>query len=205
MKKLLMSMGFLALLTTACNSEKKGNANDSPKVASSNAQVDTAAMNKAWAAYMTPGEVHEMLAKADGKWDAEITFYMGSDTSVNKATCETEMILGGRYQKSEYEGNVDGMPFEGINTLAYDNSRKVYISTWIDNMGTGLMYLEGTFDDKTMTMNLKGKATDVTTGKDIMMRETVKIIDEKTQQMDMYDTKEGATEVKTMSILLKKR
>ena len=200
-----MFVGFLALLTTACNSEKKGNANDSPKVASSNTPVDTAAMNKAWAAYMTPGEVHKMLAKADGKWDAEITFYMGSDTSVNKATCETEMILGGRYQKSEYEGNVDGMPFEGINTLAYDNSRKVYISTWIDNMGTGLMYLEGTFDDKTMTMNLKGKAADVTTGKDIMMRETVKIIDEKTQQMDMYDTKEGATEVKTMSILLKKR
>lgn len=205
MKKLLMSLCILALLATACNSEKKGTSSDSPKVDVTNTPVDTAAMNKAWAAYMTPGEVHKMLAKADGKWDAEITFYMGGDTSVNKAVCETEMILGGRYQKSEYEGNVDGMPFEGVNTLAYDNSRKVYISTWIDNMGTGLMYLEGTFDDKTMTMNLKGKATDVTTGKDIMMRETVKIIDDKTQQMEMFDTKEGEKEVKTMSILLKKR
>jgi hypothetical protein len=205
MKKLIMSLSCLAFLLSACNSEKKDVTTDSPKVSSSSVPVDTAAMNKAWASYMAPGDAHKMLAKADGKWDAEITFYMGADTSVNKAVCETEMILGGRYQKSEYEGNVDGMPFEGINTLAFDNSRKVYISTWIDNMGTGLMYLEGTFDDKTMTMNLKGKATDVTTGKDIMMRETVKIIDEKTQQMDMYDTKDGQPEVKTMSILLKKR
>lgn len=200
-----MSLSCFALLVSACNSEKKDSTSDSAKVETSNKPVDTAAMNKAWAAYMTPGKVHKMLAKADGKWDAAITFYMGGDSSINKAVCETKMILGGRYQKSEYEGNVDGMPFEGVNTLAYDNSRKTYISTWIDNMGTGLMYLEGTFDDKTMTMNLKGKATDVTTGKAIIMRETVKIIDEKTQQMEMYDTKEGEKEVKTMSILLKKR
>lgn len=204
MKKLILSLSCLALLAIACNSEKKVSTTDSPKVETSK-NVDTAAMNKAWAAYMTPSEPHKMLAKADGKWDATITFYMGADSSVNKAVCQTEMILGGRYQQSEYEGNVDGMEFKGMNTLAFDNSRKVYISTWIDNMGTGLMYLEGTFDDKTMTMNLKGKATDVTTGKDIMMREAVKIIDDKTQYMEMFDTKEGEPEVKTMSIMLKKR
>ncbi|TKC12849.1 DUF1579 domain-containing protein [Pedobacter polaris] len=205
MKKLMMSLCCLALLAAACNSEKKDASSDTSKVNVAEKPIDTAAMNKAWAAYMTPGDVHKMLAKADGKWDAEITFYMGGDTSVNKAVCETEMILGGRYQQSSYKGDVDGMPFEGMNTLAYDNSRKVYISTWIDNMGTGLMYLEGAFDDKTMTMNLKGKATDVVTGKDIMMRETLKIIDDKTQHMEMFDTKEGGKEVKTMSIVLKKR
>lgn len=205
MKKLILSLSCLALLVSACNSEKKeANATDSPKVEVSK-NVDTAAMNKAWAAYMTPGEAHKMLAKADGKWDAEITFYMGAESSVNKAICETEMILGDRYQQSEYEGDVDGMPFKGINTMAYDNSRKVYISTWIDNMGTGLMYLEGTFDDKTMTLNSKGKATDVATGKEIMIRETMKIIDDKTQYMEMFDTKDGEPEVKTMSIMLKKR
>lgn len=204
MKKLILSLSCLALLAIACNSEKKVSTTDSPKVETSK-NVDTAAMNKAWAAYMTPSEPHKMLAKADGKWDATITFYMGADSSVNKAVCETEMILGGRYQQSEYEGNVDGMEFKGMNTLAFDNSRKVYISTWIDNMGTGLMYLEGTFDDKTRSMSLKGKATDVTTGKDIKMREAVKIIDDKTQYMEMFDTKDGEKEVKTMSIMLRKR
>lgn len=26
---------------------------------------------KAWQAYMTPGEVHQMIAKSDGNWKAE--------------------------------------------------------------------------------------------------------------------------------------
>jgi hypothetical protein len=95
------------------------------------------------------------------------------------------------------------MPFEGISTLAYDNARKIYLSTWIDNMGTGIMQLEGTFDEAAKTMNFKGKATDVSTGKDITVREVFKLVDDNTQTMEMYETKDGK-EMKTMSILLKR-
>ncbi len=123
---------------------------------------------------------------------------------MNKAVCESKMILGGRYQQSTYIGNIDGMPFEGVNTLAYDNARKIYISTWVDNMGTGIMYMEGTYDAVTTTMNFKGKATDVVSGKDIEVREIFKIVDDKTHSMEMFETKDGK-EMKTMSILLKKR
>jgi hypothetical protein len=35
------------------------------------------------------------------------------------------------------------MPFEGISTLGYDNAKKTFFSTWIDNMGTGMMVMEG--------------------------------------------------------------
>ncbi len=210
MKKLkLVVMGALALLV-ACNSEKKDSSNDTGKVDSPTVvmdvkNIDTAAMNKAWADYMTPGEVHKMLAGASGKWDAEISFYYNPDSpSVNKTICETKMILGGRYQQSTYTGSIDGMPFEGVNTLAYDNARKIYISTWIDNMGTGIMYMEGRFDDATKTMNMKGKATDVASGKDIAVREVFNIVDDKTQTMEMFETKDGK-EMKTMSILLKKK
>ncbi|MBB2146391.1 DUF1579 domain-containing protein [Pedobacter sp. LMG 31464] len=206
MKKLMMSLCCLALLATACNSEKKDATSDGAKVdTTTTSQVDTAAMNKAWAAYMTPGDTHKMMAAADGKWNAEITMYYSSDQppSVNKAVCENKMILGGRYQQSTYKGSFEGMPFEGINTLAYDNSKKIYVSTWVDNMGTGVMYLEGTFDVATKTMNMKGKATDVVSGKDITIRETMKFIDDNTQQMEMFDTKDGK-EVKTMSISLKR-
>ncbi|RZL37004.1 MAG: DUF1579 domain-containing protein [Pedobacter sp.] len=210
MKKLpLVFLSALALLV-ACNSEKKEATNDTNKVDTFMADtgvknVDTAAMNKAWADYMTPGDVHKMLANDNGKWDAEISFYYNPDSpSVNKAVCENKMILGGRYQQSTYSGSVDGMAFEGIGTLAYDNARKIYQSTWIDNMGTGIMQMEGTFDESTKTLNLKGKATDVTSGKDISVHEVFKIVDDKTQQMEMFETKNGK-ETKTMSILLKKR
>lgn len=31
-----------------------------------------------------------------------------------------------------------------MSLLAYDNARKLFISTWIENVGTGMMVLEGT-------------------------------------------------------------
>ena len=207
MKRINLVFGAILLFAVACNTEKKSTKADSTTAASDTASklVDTAAMNKAWLAYMTPSESHQMLAKADGKWDAEISFYYNPDSpSVNKAVCESKMILGGRYQQSSYTGDIDGMPFEGMNTLAYDNARKIFISTWVDNMGTGIMYMEGTYDAATTTMNFKGKATDVASGKDIAVREVFKIVDDKMHTMEMFETKEGK-EMKTMSILLKKK
>ena len=70
-------------------------------------------------------------------------------------------------------------------------------------MGTGIMYMEGTYDAATSTMNLKGKATDVVSGKDIAVREVFKIVDDKTHSMEMFEARDGK-EMKTMSILLKK-
>ena len=208
MKRINVVLSVVLLFAVACNSEKKNEGADSSTVAASDntsKSVDTAVMNKAWANYMTPGEVHKMLAKADGKWDAEISFYYSPDSpSVNKAVCKNEMIFDGRYQQSTYEGTVDGMPFEGVGTLAYDNAKKIYISTWIDNMGTGIMYMEGNYDAAAKTMYMKGKATDVISGKDIAVREVFKMIDDNTQTMEMFETKDGK-EMKTMSILLKKR
>lgn len=208
MRKLSIALSVVLLLASACNNEKKDASTNSSTVAktdSAGGPIDTAAMNKAWAAYMAPGSVHQMLAKSDGKWNAEISFYQSPDQPpvVNTAVCENKMILGGRYQQSIYKGVIDNMPFEGQGTLAFDNSKKIYISTWIDNMGTGIMYLEGTFDEATKTLNMKGRATDAVTGKDIRVREAMKIIDDNTQQMEMFDTKEGK-ETKTMSILLKR-
>ncbi len=208
MKRINLTLGVVLLFAVACNSEKKSTGADSNVAETSDTTskvVDTAAMNKAWADYMTPGESHQMLAKANGKWDAEISFYYNPDSpSVNKTVCESKMILGGRYQQSTYAGNIDGMPFEGISTLAFDNARKIYISTWVDNMGTGIMYMEGTYDAATTTMNFTGKATDVVSGKDIAVREIFKIVDNNTQTMEMFETKDGK-EMKTMSILLKRK
>jgi hypothetical protein len=207
MKSINLIFSAALLLVLACNSENKDKVADSTTVATTMSDttskpLDTAAMNKAWADYMAPGEVHRMLAKFDGKWDAEISFYYNPDSpSVNKTICENKMILGGRYQQSTYKGTIDGMPFEGISTLAYDNARKIYLSTWIDNMGTGIMQLTGIYDDASKTLNLKGSATDVGTGKDIAVREVFKMVDDGRQTMEMYETKDGK-EMKTMSILL---
>lgn len=214
MKNLITAAVLILLLATACNSEKKGSTTDTSAADTSivtsdttTKPVDSAAMMKAWEAYMKPGNEHQMLSKSTGNWEVEISFYApdGSIASTSPGIkAETKMILGGRYQHSTYKGDMDGMPFEGMNTLAFDNSRKVYISTWIDNMGTGLMYAEGNFVESKKQMTFKGTATDAASGKQIPFREVLTIVDDNNQLMEMYDTKDGK-ESKTMSIRLVRR
>lgn len=157
---------------------------------------------KAWMDYMTPGDVHKMLSKWDGDWNEDITMWMapGAPAQKNKASCTNKMILGGRYQSSTHTGSFNGMPFEGISTLGYDNAKKTFFSTWIDNMGTGIMVMEGNWDDKTKTMNAKGRQTDPATGKEMQVRETFQIIDDNTHKMEMFMTPAGGKEFKSMEI-----
>ena len=93
-----------------------------------------------------------------------------------------------------------GSPFEGVSTLAYDNAKKVYMSTWIDNMGTGMMFLEGPYDPTTKTITLTGKMMDCTINKELDVRETYKIVDENYHVMEMFHTGMDGKEMKTMEI-----
>jgi hypothetical protein len=164
-----------------------------------NAQTDE---EKRWMDYMTPAEVHKMMASWDGEWNEEVSFWMAPNAPAQKmqATCVNAMILGGRYQESKHKGDFSGMPFEGVGTLAYDKVQKMFVNTWIDNMGTGVMVLKGTWDEKTKTINLKGDMTDPMSGKVVQVREVVKIIDENTQVMEQYGFDHDGKEFKTMEI-----
>lgn len=158
---------------------------------------------KAWQAYMTPGPVHQMLAKSDGNWTTETTMWMapGAEPMKSKGTCTNSMTFGGRYQQSVFHGDFMGMPFEGQSTLAYDNAKKSFVSTWIDNMGTGIMVIEGKWDEATKSITFRGRATDPTTGKDMPVREVFTWKDANHQTMVMYMPDDKGKEYKTMEIL----
>lgn len=166
---------------------------------SGNAQSPEEMQN--WMDYMTPSDVHKMLAKADGEWNEEIEMWMDPNAPSQKmsASCVNKMILGGRYQESINTGDFQGMPFEGISITGWDNARKLFVTTWIDNMGTGIMYLEGPWDDATKSINMKGKMTDPMTGKMTDIRQVMKFVDDNTQIMEQYGMKDGK-EYKSMVI-----
>ena len=52
--------------------------------------------------------------------------------------------MGGRYLEQRFKGDIMGMPFEGIGYTGYDNVKKQYWGTWMDNMSTGMMTSTGT-------------------------------------------------------------
>ena len=178
-------------------------AQSTDKAAADKAKMDQEKMQAAWMQYMTPGPMHKSLAASEGNWQEEITMWMapGAQPTQNKATCEVKMILGGRYQQSMHKGEFDGMPFEGMGITGYDNALKKFVSTWVDNMGTGIMNMEGVWNEKTKTIEFTGKMVDCISGKMTPVRETFTIVDDNTQIMEMFMTAEGK-EYKTMHIKL---
>jgi hypothetical protein len=168
-------------------------------------QPDSAAMMKAWQDYMTPGAMHKLMASWNGTWATDGKFWMdeNSPPTESKGSSENSMILNGLYQQSVYKATMMGMPFEGRGLMAYDNNRKVFISTWVDNMGSGVMMLEGTYNSSTKTLTLTGTIDDPIKGK-MKIRETLKIVDDNNQVMEMYGTPSNGKEAKWMEIKFKK-
>jgi len=218
MKKIMFSMAALLVMTAACkkNEEKAADANaiaadtTAVKTETSEAAVpmDSAAMMKAWQAYATPGEAHKVLAMDEGNWNEDVTMWMKPDDpkpTKTKMTATSKMVLGGRYQEMVHKGTMMGQPFEGHGTVAYNNASKKIESTWIDNMGTGMMYMSGAYDGTAKTMELKGEMVDPTTRKNKPCRETFTIIDDNTRKMEMFDITADGKEYKSMEIVMTRK
>jgi hypothetical protein len=124
----------------------------------------------------------------------------GAPPSTSKGSCTNRMLFGGRYQETDFRGDFQGMPFEGRSTLAYDNAKQTFINTWIDNMGTGMMVIEGKWDEAKKCINFSGNAVDPMTGKDMPVREVFTIKDDNHQMMEMWMPDESGKEFKTMEI-----
>lgn len=202
MKKIFFVFFATGILITSCK-EKVGDDDKKAPAAAEMSMPDSATMMKNWMDYMTPGEAHALLAKSDGKWTTESTMWMSPDAppSITTGTSVNRMALGGRYQISEHLGNYDGMPFQGISTVGYDNIKKAYISTWVDNFGTGIMVMEGTYDAATKTINFKGNMIDPMTKKNTDVRETFQYLDDNTELLEMFmPNPMGEGEFKMMSL-----
>jgi hypothetical protein len=162
---------------------------------------DMAAQQQAWMDYMTPGPMHEMMAKTAGDWKTTIKFWMdpAGEPMVTEGTSKAEMILGGRYLKETSNSTVMGMPMEGMSITGYDNFTKEFTSIWIDNMGTGTTVAKGTYDKETKTITLHGSMVDPMTGKDTKYRQVLNIIDDNHHTFEMFVDHDGQ-EVKNMEV-----
>ncbi len=156
---------------------------------------------KAWQDYKTPGTPHKMMAAASGEWNEVITMWTNPSAppETYTATAISEMVMDGRYQLSNITGTMMGMPFKGMSLMGYDNAKKIFTSTWVDNFGTGTMTLEGKWDEATKSIELAGKAVDPMTGKDMVTKEIMKFIDNDTQELQIFNVINGK-DIKSVEI-----
>ncbi len=148
---------------------------------------------KNYMTYMTPGAQQQMLAKSAGDWNAKLTLYMraGAPGQTQQLTGTNKMIMGGRFLESKATGTFMGLPFEGVGVEGYDNLRKVFVYNWMDNMGTGMMYMEGNYDPATKSIAFTGNMTDPVTGKNTAVRQVITLTDDNNQLYQMYQMQDG--------------
>jgi hypothetical protein len=158
-----------------------------------------------------PGENHKLLADLAGTWIYTIKMWMNPDPNAkpeeSKGTAVRKSLMDGRYSVMDVTGKMempgpDGkkkeMTFKGMGIDAYDNVKKKFVSSWIDNMGTGIMMSEGDYDPatKTFTYNAEGEFIP---GMRQKIREVIKIVDKDHHTFEWYENR-GGQEAKTMEI-----
>ncbi len=156
---------------------------------------------------MSPGEPHKHLAKMAGDWTFTSKMWMapGQPPMESGGTMHAETILGGRYIQAVWKGDMMGMPFEGRATEGYDNLAKKYVSTWVDNMGTGIMYSTGTCDADHRKCESKGSMIDPMTGKDSYMRSVINWTGSDSFLVQMYGPDPSGKEFQWMEMAVKRK
>lgn len=138
--------------------------------------------------FATPGPAHKVLDAKVGKWTAQVKVWMepGKAPETSTGTAESKWILGGRYVEDTFTGTFMGQPFHGRGITGFDNLKKKYVTTWIDDAGTGIMHSEGTFDAPTKTFTYMGESPDCMAGKYVKSRAIDRMVDADHWTMQMY-------------------
>ncbi len=156
----------------------------------------------AWQKFMTPGDAHKSLNALVGTFDAKVSMWPqpGAPAQVSTATSVDTWVLGNRYVEENVTGSFMGMPFQGIGYTGYDNGKKQYVGTWIDNFGTGVMTSTGTSSDNGKTYTFKSMTTDPMTGKDMSEESRITVTDADHHTMEMWGPAPDGKMFKMMQI-----
>ncbi len=161
-------------------------------------------------------ENHKLLSSLDGNWDYAIKFWMNPDPKAppqeSTGTATRKTIMDGRYvtmdvsgnmKMPDETGNMKDVEFKGMGLEGYDNVKKKFVSSWIDNMGTGIEFSEGKYDPATRTFTYSMEMEPMP-GMKTKVREVLKIVDDTHLQLDWYES-QGGKEKKTMEIAYTKK
>jgi uncharacterized protein DUF1579 len=172
--------------------------------------VNEAEMMKQMMELSKLNENHKMLGNMVGTWNFNVKMWMGDPNAKpqeSKGVSVTKSIMDGRFFVSDVTGKMqmpgaDGklkdVTFKGMGTDGYDNVKKKFVGTWMDNMGTAIMMSEGDYDPATKTLNYTSEVEPVP-GMKTKIREVVKITDNDHHIFEWYENRNGQ-EVKTMQI-----
>jgi Protein of unknown function (DUF1579) len=154
-----------------------------------------------------PGPEHKLLQPLVGHWQAKMRCWMDPNEApkVSEGEVVRKAIFDGRFIAEEVTGEIMNHPFKGIGLMGYDRAKKKFVASWVDNMDTAIRECHGTYDETNKTWTFKHEGTCPITNKHVTMRDTLRIVSDNEQQMDMYRQLGDEKEFKTMEITLKRQ
>jgi Protein of unknown function (DUF1579) len=222
MKRIALLLSSATLLLLSCNSgDEKTNTGtpaaeaktetaeakkDAPAGPPDSAQM--AAMTKAWMDFATPGAEHAWMAKQSGTWTCDsVKQWMdpAQPPTINKATEKISMGLNGLYQMTDFSTNMMGAPMQGHGILGFDKMKNKFVLSWIDNMGSGIVRMEGTYNEGKKMLSMAGKQSDPYTKAETDMRQELTFIDDNSYTMSMYGAGHDGKEAKFMEGTFKRK
>lgn len=189
MRRILAATALVALTATLAFA-------DDPKPSAADAKAQMDAMVKA----ATPGDAHKKLGPMVGTFTASIKTWMqpGQPPLETSGVSENTWALDGRWVEQRYNGTFMGMPFKGIGYTGYDNIKKKYVGTWMDNMSTWVMSSTGTAEGNAYTFT--STMDDPVTGKPSPIKQKVTVVDDDHHTMEMWSTAPDGSMYKVMEI-----
>jgi len=138
-----------------------------PKEDTSAAAPTQEQMMANWQKASTPGEQQKVLENFVGTWTAHVRMQMDPSKPAEESdgTAEGRMVLGGRFVNVIHKGTMMGQPFEGMMLSGYDNIAKKYVASWVDNMSTGIVRYDGSYDKNTRKLMMSSQYMDPMTWK----------------------------------------
>jgi hypothetical protein len=180
----------IANLATAADDPKAKTAADQ--------QAQMEAMMKAG----TPGDAHKKLGAMVGTFNTDVKMYPapGAPPTAGSGTSENTWALDGRFVQQQFSGTFMGMPFHGIGYTGYDNIKKKYIGSWMDNMMTAMMVSTGTASADGKSITFMSTMDDPMTGKSSPVKETVTVVDDDHHNLEMWGAGPDGKMFKMMEI-----
>jgi len=146
---------------------------------------------------------HRLMMENAGHWREEVKIWAipgQGDPSVYIVDRSSMVKAEGRFLVSEMRGMMNNQPYEAQSVLGYDNTKRMFVKTWFDNFGTSILVLEGSFDEKTKTIDFRGTALDPISRNPVKIHQVLKMSEPTTQTLEIFVENKEGREVKSMEI-----
>jgi hypothetical protein len=154
-----------------------------------------------------PTKEHEVLKRDVGTWEATVKIWPseGAPAMESKGTETNELLKGGLWLVSRFEGEAAGTPFTGVGATGYDPEEKKYVGTWVDTLSPHMMISKLEYDESSKTFTGTGEGRDSQTKQPYTAKLVARYIDDDNRVFEMHMPDKEGKHFKMMEITYKRR